>query len=42
MFGTLFDVLQPSRLTFDEMKEEDFIREEFICETALYKIIGIY
>lgn len=42
VFGNLFETVQPNRLTFDEMKEEDFLREEFICEPVLHKIIDIY
>ena len=40
VFGSLFEVIQANRMTFDEMKLEDLIREELLNEKKLLKLLS--
>ena len=40
VFGSLFEIIQANRMTFDEMKLEDLIREELLNEKKLLKLLS--
>jgi hypothetical protein len=41
-FGLLFEIVHGTRMTFDEMKTEDLVREELINESVLLEICEKY
>ena len=41
IFGDLFEVIQPKKITFDEMSLEDLLKEEFISEPALSSVMNL-